>query len=168
MILDIITFHDANSKGGLHAIGMIFLRMNMHTYYVQVDGIPQYINMLEDAQKKAKQAGMPITNTKHVMMTLAAVLMAQHFHCEVDNWEGLPSTSCIWKAWKQSFCLAHLKQQCKILASGVGEPLGGAHGVLPAVTPVIGQLESALNNLALAATNNSKTWPSLPPSRPLL
>jgi hypothetical protein len=38
---------------------------------------------------------------------------------------------------------------------GGGEPLGGAHGVLPAAGPAIGRLEMALNNLALAATNNT-------------
>ncbi len=43
-----IAFLDANS-GGLHAIDMISLRTNMHNYYTQADGIPQYINMLEDA-----------------------------------------------------------------------------------------------------------------------
>ena len=46
--LEIIAFLDANSEG-LHAVDMISLRTNMHQYYVQLDGIPQYINMLEDA-----------------------------------------------------------------------------------------------------------------------
>ena len=51
---------------------MLSLRTNMHQYYVQSDGIPQYINMLEDAQKKAKRAGMPIADIKLVMMASAA------------------------------------------------------------------------------------------------
>jgi hypothetical protein len=38
---------------------------------------------------------------------------------------------------------------------GGGEPLGGAHGVLPAAGPAIGRLEAALDNLALAATNDT-------------
>jgi hypothetical protein len=38
---------------------------------------------------------------------------------------------------------------------GGGEPLGGAHGVIPAAAPAIGRLETALNNLALAATNDT-------------
>jgi hypothetical protein len=38
---------------------------------------------------------------------------------------------------------------------GGGEPLGGAHGVLPASSPAIGRLESALDNLALAASNDT-------------
>ncbi len=66
---EIIAFLDANS-GGLHAVNMISLCTNMHNYYTQADGIPQYINMLEDAQKKAMRAGMPIA----VMMASAAVL----------------------------------------------------------------------------------------------
>ena len=153
--LEIISFIDANS-GGLHAIDMISLRTNMHQYYVQADGIPQYIIMLEDAQKKAKRAGMPIADIKLVMMASAAVLAAQHFPREVDNWEGLPSTSRTWGAWKTAFRLAHLKRQRQILASGGGESLGGAHGVLPGVgIPPIGGIEKALDNLVLAATNDS-------------
>jgi hypothetical protein len=39
---------------------------------------------------------MPIANVELVMMTLAAILAAQHFPCEVDYWEGLPAVSCMW------------------------------------------------------------------------
>jgi hypothetical protein len=54
--LEIMTFLNANSRG-LHAIVMISLCTNMHQYYVQVDGIPQYIVMLEDAQIKGTAGG---------------------------------------------------------------------------------------------------------------
>jgi hypothetical protein len=52
MACKIIAFLNANS-GGLYAIDMISLPTNMYNYYTQEDGIPQYINMLEDAQKKS-------------------------------------------------------------------------------------------------------------------
>ena len=100
--LDIITFLDLNS-GGLHAVDMISLRTNMHQYYTQADGVPQYIIMLEDAQKKAKRAGMPIVDIELVMMASAAVLAAQHFPREVDNWEDLPSPARTWLTWKTAF-----------------------------------------------------------------
>jgi hypothetical protein len=132
-------FLDANSSG-LHAINMISLHMNMHQYYMQADGIPQYIIMLEDAQKKAKRAGMSIADIKLVMMASAAILASQHFLHEVDDWEGLLSTLRTWAAWKIAFRLAHLKRQHQILALGGGEPLGGAHGVLPAAAPAIKRL----------------------------
>jgi hypothetical protein len=153
--LEIISLLDVNS-GGLHAVGMISLRTNMHQYYVQADGIPQYIIMKEDAQKKAKRAGMPIADVKLVTMALAAVLAAQHFPHEVDDWEGLSTPTRTWLAWKTAFHLAHLKRQRQILASGGGsEPLGEAQGVLPAAGSAIGRLETALNNLALTATNDT-------------
>ncbi len=101
---------NANS-GGLHAINMITLRTNMMQYYVQADGIPQFIVMMEDAQKKATRAGMPIANIKLVMMASAAVLVAQHFPCKVDDWKGLPTKARTWQAWKVAFRLAHLKCQ---------------------------------------------------------
>ena len=41
------------------------------------------------------------------------------------------------------------------LGLGGGGPLGGAHGVLPAAAPAIGWLETALDNLAFAARNDT-------------
>jgi len=90
---------------------MISLRTNMTQYYVQVDDIPQFIVMMEDAQKKAKRVGMPIADVELVMMASAAVLAAQHFPRKVDDWEGLPAVDRTWKAWKVAFRLAHLKRQ---------------------------------------------------------
>jgi hypothetical protein len=93
--IEIMALLDANS-GGLHAVDMISLRTNMTQYYVQADGIPQFIVMMEDAQKKAKRAGMPIADVELVMMALAAVLAAQHFPRKVDDWEGLPAVDRTW------------------------------------------------------------------------
>jgi hypothetical protein len=121
---------------------------------VQVDGIPQFIVMMEDAQKKAKRAGMPIADVELVMMASAAVLAAQHFPREVDDWEGLPAVDRTWRAWKVAFHLAHFKRQRQIQASGGGEPLRGANSVLPAPAVTIDRLGAALDNLALAAANN--------------
>jgi hypothetical protein len=41
------------------------------------------------------------------------------------------------------------------LCFGGGEPLGRAHGVILVAAPAIGHLKTALDNLALAATNNT-------------
>jgi hypothetical protein len=145
---------DANSRG-IHALNMILLHTDMMQYYVQADGIPQFIVMMEDDQKKAKRAGMPVANVKLVMMALAAVLTAQHFPREVNNWEGLPATSHMWHAWKVAFCLAHLKRQCQLQASRGGKPLGGASTVIPTAAPTIDRIGEALENLALAASNDT-------------
>jgi len=43
----------------------------MMQYYVQADGIPQFIVRMEDAQKKAKWAGMPIADVELMMISHA-------------------------------------------------------------------------------------------------
>jgi hypothetical protein len=152
--LEIMAHLDANSRG-LLAIDMISLRSNMTQYYVQADGIPQFIVMMEDAQKKTKRAGMPIADVELVMMASAAVLAAQHFPGEVDDWEGLSAINRMWRVWKVAFHLGHLKRQHQLQASGVGGPLGSAHAVPPAPVATIDRLGTALDNLALTAANNT-------------
>jgi hypothetical protein len=50
--IDIMALLDANSRG-LYALDMIMVHTDMMQYYMQVNGIPQFIVMMEDAQKKA-------------------------------------------------------------------------------------------------------------------
>ncbi len=92
---------------------------------------------------------MPIADVKLVMMAMAAVLT------EVDDWEGFPTKSRTWQAWKVAFCLAHLKCQHQIQASGGGEPLSGAHAVIPRATLTINRIGVALKNLVLGALNDT-------------
>ena len=143
---------DTNSRG-LHAVNMIALRTNMIQYYVQAEGIPQYIVMMEDAQKKAKWADMPIADIKLVMITSAAVLAAQHFWRKVTDWEG--TIDCTWRVWKVEFRQAHIQRQRQLQASGGGKPLGGANADLLAPPGTIDRLGTAVKNLALAAANNT-------------
>jgi hypothetical protein len=98
---------------------------------------------------------MPIADVKLVMMASAAVLTAQHVPCEVDDWEGCLAINRTWRVWKVEFRQAHIKCQHQLQASGGGKPLGGAHAVLPAPAGTIDHLGTALDNLALAAANNT-------------
>ena len=56
LAIEIMAFLDVN-RGGLQAVNMLTLRTNMHGYYAQADGIPQYIIMLEETQKKGQAGG---------------------------------------------------------------------------------------------------------------
>ena len=105
---------------------------------------------------------MPIADIELVMMASAAVLEAQHFPREVDDWEGLPAVGCTWRAWKVAFRLAHFKRKHQLQALGGGEPLGGAHSVLPALSATIDRLGTALDNLALTAANDTTLLQCLP------
>jgi hypothetical protein len=152
--INIMTLLETNSQG-LHALDMIMLHTIMMQYYVQADGIPHFIVMMEDAQKKATWASMSIADVKLVMMALAPILAAQHFPREVNDWEGLLSLSHTWQAWKVAFCLAHLKRQRQLQALGGGEPVGSAHAVIPTAAPSINIISAALKNLALAVSNDT-------------
>jgi hypothetical protein len=152
--LEIMAHLDVNS-GGLHAINMISLCSNMTQYYVQANGIPRFIVMMEDAQKKAKRAGMPINDVKLVMLASAAILMAQHFLQEVDDWEGLSAIDCTWRAWKVAFCLAHLKCQCNFKCLG-----GLVRWVVPTLLSL--PLQQPLTSLGQLLT----TWPLQRPMTP--
>jgi hypothetical protein len=57
--LEIMANLKANSKG-LNAVDMISVCSNMTQYYVQVDGIPQFIVMMEDAQKRQSGLACPL------------------------------------------------------------------------------------------------------------
>ncbi len=59
------------------------------------------------------------------------------------------------QAWKVALPLAHLKRQRQVQASGGGKPLGGAHSVIPTAAPTIDHIGEALENLALAASNDT-------------
>jgi hypothetical protein len=67
----------------------------------------------------------------------------------------------MWRAWKVAFPLAHIKRQHQLQASGVGGPLGSAHTVIPAPAATIDHLGTALDNLALAAANNTTVFQQL-------
>ena len=45
---------------GRHALDLLALHNKMQRYHPEVEGIPNYINMLEDAQRQAGRAGQTI------------------------------------------------------------------------------------------------------------
>ena len=47
---------------GRHALKLLALHNEMQRYHLKVEGIPKYINMLEDAQKQAGRSGHTITD----------------------------------------------------------------------------------------------------------
>ena len=65
--------------GGLHPSELVSLPTEMMGYYALADGIPEYINMLEEAQRKLARANLPMSddqlqlsshpNTSHAQQT---------------------------------------------------------------------------------------------------
>ena len=46
--------HLQSTCGGIHALDLLTLHNEMQIYHLECDGIPEYINKLEDGQVKAE------------------------------------------------------------------------------------------------------------------
>ena len=51
----------------------------MHHYHLEVEGISEYINMLEDAQRQAGWAGQTITDDTLLLFASTAMLTSERF-----------------------------------------------------------------------------------------
>ena len=47
---------------GRHALDLLTLHNKMHHYHIEVEGIPEYINILKDAQRQSGRADRTITD----------------------------------------------------------------------------------------------------------
>ena len=59
----------------------------MQHYHLEVEGIPEYINMPEDAQKQAGQAGRTITDETLLLFASMAMLTTERYPQAKNYWE---------------------------------------------------------------------------------
>ena len=62
---------------GRHALDLLALRNEMQGYHLEVKGIPKYINMPEDAQRQAVQAGRTIADKTLLLFATTAMLTTE-------------------------------------------------------------------------------------------
>ena len=58
----------------------------MQRYHLEVEGIPEYNNMLEDAQWQAGRAGRTIADETILLFASTAMLMSERFPRANDEW----------------------------------------------------------------------------------
>ena len=59
----------------------------MQRYHIVVEGIPEYINMLEGAQRQAVRAGRTIADETLLLFASTAMLTSERFLRANDDWE---------------------------------------------------------------------------------
>ena len=59
---------------GRHALNLLALHNEIQHYHLEVEGIPEYINMLEDAQKQAGQVSQTIADETLLLFAYTAML----------------------------------------------------------------------------------------------
>jgi hypothetical protein len=151
--------HLDTNCGGLHPSELINLPTEMMSYYDTVDGIPEYIDLLEEEQRKLACANLPMSDDQLLAIASTAVLASGHFPRPTDEWEALPRASKTWVAWKTRYRAAHIARERQLLAAGTSS-LGTANTATQGdtITPAaFARLDDYLDNLASADTTECTT-----------
>ena len=120
---------------GLQALNVVDLTSNILTNYVDAEGVPKYINMLEDAQKKDQYAQLPAPNATLMAIYPECILQAQAFIPEMKEWENNLPENKTWSLCKSTFIKAHEGLQRQIQACGGADQFGSANAVTVVANP---------------------------------
>ena len=95
---DIIAHLQAGCTGR-HALDLLALHNEMQRYHLEVEGIPEYINMLEDAQRQAVREGRTIADETLLLFVSTAMLTSERFPRSNDDWEERAEIYKTWPQW---------------------------------------------------------------------
>ena len=161
---------------GLEATDIVQLQADMLGWWAEDPRVPEYVNRLEDAQKKSSRAGLPITDAWLAAIATMSLLAAGSFPKLRHEWDGLAPTSKTWTAWKHWALKSQKTVEREQRAAGNhGDSFGSAttaiavHGI-PMTGPIrfastatasqlpsLSELESHLDNMAAAVTRESSS-----------
>jgi hypothetical protein len=153
---------DANC-GGLHPSELVNLPTEMMSYYAKADGIPEYIDMLEETQHKLARTNLPMSDETLLAIASTSVLPSQHYTRQTDEWEAKPPADKTWAAWKPHYRAAHLARKRQQLATsnpafgGGAAHVAAAGGNAPLPLETFARLDGYLDNLASAAVTECTT-----------
>ena len=159
---------------GLHSLDVLALRDSMRTMHKDSEGIPEYINALEDAQRRSRRAGdaNAFSNTYLVMVATSAMLSTQQFETTNEKWEDLLPEEKTWALWKKMYKSAESKAKVRHIATGGKDQFGAAHRAqerpppAPSGAPPSGktqgeQLDEYFDALVMAATTDQSVLAEL-------
>ena len=140
----------------------------MKSLYKDSEGVPQFINAMEAAQRKSKHAKLVINDEYLHAVALRSLLQSGEYETETWEWSKLPEDKQTWEEWKTTFCAAYVaKRLSEAAREGEQKPFGGSElfGVAPVRNKqppkmshqMLYYLESYLDNIAAAATQIAET-----------
>ena len=114
---------------GLHSIDVLALRTKMLIMHEVGQGIPEYINALEDAQKRSARAGskMAFSDQNLMLVAIAALYSTEQFPRATEKWEDMHESEKTWAAWKKLYKAAEAKEKVRLRATGGKDQFGAAH-----------------------------------------
>ena len=144
---------------GLHATDVLNIQNETQTYHEDMEGIPVYINKLEDAQKQSNQAGNPIKDPTLVLFSANAMLRTDRFPQANNIWEEIPGAYIMWARWKAIYSKIDMakkfnntaqSRQDHFGAHGAFDKVPGPEGEMPQLS--VAELDGYFSSLANADT----------------
>jgi hypothetical protein len=128
----------------------------MSQYCEGMPDTPEFIFLLEDAQRKAARAILPVTNQTLTVLASTILLAADTFPHTTELWKELDPANKTWAAWKTTYLAAHKKRANRLRATGGADYLGRANSAHATTlnTNLLDSIDNAHNNLASTATKN--------------
>ena len=149
-----------------HALDLLAMHNEMQCYHLEVEGIPEYINMLEDSQRKAGRAGQKIANKTLLLFASTAMLTSEQFPRANDDWEECAERDKTWEQRKTAYKKAQAQARVKAQTNDGSAKFGAAKSAARQDKPTpplenqlededvgIKALEGYFDNLAAAAVN---------------
>ena len=158
---------------GRHDLYLLALHNEIQRYHLEVEGIPEYINMLEDAHKQAGRAGRNIANEKLLLFASTGILTTDRFMRTNDDWEDRTESDKTWANWKAAYKKAHVKARIKAQANEGSVKFGAVNSATQLETTQnvetkqgvddggMKALEGYFDNLAAAAVNEKSVLEKL-------
>ena len=112
---------------GLHATDVLNIQNEMQTYHEEMEGIPEYINKLEDSQKQSNRVGNHITDPTLLLFAANTMLRNDRLTSANEICKELASSERNWAKWKAIYRRADMAEKVKKNGHG-GQDQFGAHG----------------------------------------
>ena len=87
-------------SGSLEATDIVSLLLATLGWWDEDPHVPEYINCIEDAQKKLVRATLPIDDKWLSAIATGLLLAVGSFPKQCPNWDSLPRANKTWAAWK--------------------------------------------------------------------
>ena len=68
----------------------------MQTFWTKAEGVPQYINRMEAAQKKSVRTPLPVTDAVMQAIAFRAILTSGEYPDDIREWQKLTPAEQTW------------------------------------------------------------------------
>ena len=119
---------------GLHTVDAVDIPQIMKLLYKDLEGVPQFINAMEAAQRNSERAKLVINDEYLHAVALKLLLQSGEYETETHEWSKLLEDYQTWDDWKITFRASYVaKRRSEAAREGEQKPFVGLaqFGVAP-------------------------------------